>query len=149
MANRFSANILLCREITEERNFEGVFNNLILEDEVVVNFDIAIFLTNEIDEIKDEVFLLNVAFDDENGTNYHVIGTNVKSYNETGKSIEVSAYKSVEVEFTWEGLYRLEFRKCRNNIDINSLSDNDLVDFIKSCDLIQDFIFSVERNMIK
>lgn len=146
MENRFSANILLCQEIIEDRNFEGIFNNIILEDDETIEFDIAIFLTKNIEEIKDEMFLLDLAFDEESGTHYHPIGTTLKSCDNKGKSIEVSAFKSVKVDFVWEGLYRLEFRRCQKHVDINSLDNDEIVTFIKDCKLINEFTFSVQKN---
>ena len=147
MGNKFSANILLCEEITDDKRFEGIFNNLILEEDEIVIFNIAIFLTKNIVEVKDEMFLLDLAYERENGTNYHPIGTTTRMCNELGKSIEIAAFKSVEVEFAWEGLYRLEFRKCKNHVDINTLNDEELLKFIKNSDLVQSFTFSVEKNV--
>ena len=126
---------------------EGVFNNLVLEDDERTSFDIAVFLTKNIVELKDEMFLLDLAYEHEEGTSYHPIGTMKKNFNKLGRSIELTVLKSVEVEFAWEGLYRLEFRKCKEHKEINGLSDKELISFIKDSDLIQHFTFSVEKSI--
>lgn len=72
MENKFSANILLCQEITEDNEFKGVFNQLVLEDGRIT-FDVAIFLTEEINEPKQELFLLDIVYQD--GNKYHPLGT--------------------------------------------------------------------------
>lgn len=60
--------------------------------------------------------------------------------------IEVLPYKSVDVLFEWSGLYTLEFRRCKENLDINTLDNEALIDFINEGELVQNFTFRVERT---
>ena len=146
MANNFSANIMLCKEITDGNKFEDVFNDLTVENDEVINFDIAIFFSNDIEETCEEMFLLDMVFENDEEIKYRPIGTFKKQFNILGKNGDASALNSVEVNFPWEGIYRIELRKCNGYVDINNLSDGEIMDLIDDSSLINHFTFNVDKK---
>lgn len=145
MENRFTANILLCKKMGEDHQFEDVFNNLELEEDNIT-FDIGVFLTREIVESKEEMFLLSIVFEKDNERHYHPIGTMTKKFNKIGKDIEFMAFKSNKVNMHWEGLYRVDFCHCNSVQDINQLASDELIRFIEESTVINSFTFNVKMK---
>lgn len=145
MANKFVANIILCKKITEENEIESLFNNLEVHDENSVKFDVAIFLTADIKEPKEEMFLLNLIFKDKNGNvKYNPLGTFVRNYDLVERTNGISLFRNNKINFVWSGLYDLELRRCEEHKDINTLKEEELIEFTENSVLINSFTFNVE-----
>lgn len=144
MGNKFAANILMCKNITEEKEFKDVFNNITLTDEHAIEFDMGIFFTSDVQEVKEELFLVNISHETEEAINYHLIGTIIKKFDKIGKNIDLNIFRDNKVDFKWEGLYNLELRLCKERKDINVLENDEIVDWIEKSELINSFSFSVK-----
>lgn len=144
MGNKFTANILMCKEITEEREFKDIFNDLTLVDERTIKFDMSIFFTSDIQEVKDEIFLVNISHETDDAMNYHFVGTITKKFDKTGRSIDVNFCRDNEINLKWEGLYNLELRLCKEYKDINVLKNDEIVEWIEDSKLINSFSFNVQ-----
>lgn len=147
MKNNFVANILLCEKFKSSTECEKIFNFLTLEDKHSTNFDIGIFLTSDIEEIKKEMFLVNLVYEGNeknSGGQFHPLGTYEKECEKEGKASELIVFKDNEVEFKWSGLYTLEFRLCKESKDIDELEIEQMIEWIDKSRLINSLSFYVE-----
>ena len=148
MENRFEANILLCEKIVGDNSFEGLFNNIDIEGKKNNKppFDIGIFLTADIVECKKETFLLDIIYkdcEDENTIPTNILGSLERDYDQLGVNRELCVLKKNKVDFLWEGMYTLELRHCKDCIDINEKTVEEMESVISESEVINSFTFSV------
>ena len=147
--NKYEANIVLCEEVAGNNIFNNVFNNIVIGGEDnLVSFDIAIFISTMVKEIKEEMLLLDIVAkkEDDERMAIHPIGSTVKKYESLGLKRDLCVFRDNEVDFPWEGEYILELRKTDKIVDTNTITSEEMVSIIEEAEVINTFSFYVEHE---
>lgn len=146
MKNKFVANIVMSEKFGSDAECDSFFNVIVLDESRLAKFDLGIFLTSDIKNVKNEMFLLNLVYENSEKELFHPLGTNVRFFSEAKKSTELIVFKDNEIDFKWDGMYTLEFRVCNEVRDINEMEIEELIAFIDESKMINSFSFVVETK---
>lgn len=148
MENKFEANILLCKKIKSNKEFDGVFNILELEecDKKVVSFDVAVFLKIEINEEKKEQFFVNILKDRNGKQDIYPLGELTKRFNKCTTGVDFFSVSAEDIPFEEEGMYSIEVRLCKEYSDDISDDPKAIFERYKGTELIHSFSFYVKMK---
>ena len=136
----------MSEKVSANAECDNLFNVIVLDENRWAKFDLGIFLTSNITSAKDEMFLLNLIYEDGENEMFHPLGTNIRNFSEAKKSTELIVFKDNEIDFKWDGMYTLEFRLCNRIRDINEMNIEELIAFIDESEMINSFSFVVETK---
>lgn len=143
MKNKFIANIILCKSITKDKEFNEVFNSIVIEEEPDdVNFDVGIFLTSDIKETTSKILLVNILHEKgEGNVEIFPIATLKRTFDEHKKDIDLLVLKARKIQFKNDGLYEVEVRICEDTEeDLNEIET--IKKLYDNSELINSFAFS-------
>lgn len=146
MKNMFEANIILCERMEKGNRPKGLFNNIEIEENENVMFDVGIFFVANINRNTKETFLLDIIYKDgmdKNRGPINMLGSVTKKYTKNGLSRALLVFRDNTVDFRWEGIYALELRHCDKYVNIDEKTDEEMIEIINNSDIINTFTFSV------
>lgn len=151
MENKFEANIVLCKTITEDNEFCGVFNNVTInkdEEKESTVFDMAIFFSTNIQKAKEESLLIDIVYLDSQDNNKPVypVGSITRQFDTIGINKGVSIFRNNKIKFDWEGYYAVEVRHSEVVIEASKATIEDAKNAFNNSELVSTFVFNVVRE---
>lgn len=144
MENKYIANIVLCQKIDDMGRMVNTFNNIEVENEEAITFDMGVYVSCDIKETREELFMFTLVYEEEDGNcKYHPLGTVTKDITTLGKCVDYIQLQNYTVSLVGDGLYTLEMRLCNEHKDINSMSDGEVLDMLIKGKLITSYSFNV------